>query len=108
MQRVRSPLEEKGGRTPAVALTSYVRAKDPLRALRAAKQMHIPKPVVGEFRKRTDILEVLQFDTIRSMGDIFTLFLHAIVTIIRLAQPGGLRAVVAESILMRHQVLILN
>jgi putative transposase len=42
------------------------------------------------------------------MRDIFSLFLHAIVTIIRLAQPGGLRAVVAESVLMRHQVLILN
>src|SRR5262249_15783311 len=42
------------------------------------------------------------------MRDIFTLFLHTIVTIIRLAQPGGLRAVVAESVLMRHQVLILN
>ena len=42
------------------------------------------------------------------MRDIFTLVLHAIVIIIRLAQPGGLRAVVAESILMRHQVLILN
>src|SRR5213592_443029 len=42
------------------------------------------------------------------MRDIFTLFLHAIVTIIRLGQPGGLRSVVAESVLMRHQVLILN
>src|SRR5215468_5305326 len=42
------------------------------------------------------------------MRDIFTLLLHAIVTIIRLGQPGGLRSVVAESILMRHQVLILN
>src|SRR5437764_8117019 len=42
------------------------------------------------------------------MRDIFTLFLHAIVTIIRLVQPGGLRAVVAESVLMRHLVLILN
>ena len=42
------------------------------------------------------------------MRDIFTLLLHAIVTVIRLAQPGGLRAVVAESVLMRHQVLILN
>jgi len=42
------------------------------------------------------------------MRDIFTLFLHAIVTIIRSAQPGGVRAVVAESVLMRHQVLILN
>ena len=42
------------------------------------------------------------------MRDIFTLFLHAIVTIIRLVQPGGLRSVVAESVLMRHQVVILN
>src|SRR5881396_3832044 len=42
------------------------------------------------------------------MRDIFTLFLHAIVTIIRLGQPGGLRSVVAESVLMPHQVLILN
>jgi putative transposase len=42
------------------------------------------------------------------MRDIFTLFLPAIVTIVRLAQPGGLRSVVAESVLMRHQVLILN
>src|SRR5690349_11095740 len=42
------------------------------------------------------------------MRDIFTLFLHAVVIIIRLAKPGGLRSVVAESILMRHQVLILN
>src|SRR5215831_16526157 len=42
------------------------------------------------------------------MRDIFTLFLHTIVTIIRLAQPGGLRSVVAESVLMCHQVLILN
>ena len=42
------------------------------------------------------------------MRDIFILSLHAIVIIIRLARPGGLRSVVAESVLMRHQVLILN
>ncbi len=42
------------------------------------------------------------------MRNIFTLFLHVIVVIIRLGQPGGLRSVVAESVLMRHQVLILN
>src|SRR5215467_12856748 len=42
------------------------------------------------------------------MRDIFTLFLHGIVTIIRLFQPGGLRSVVAETVLMRQQVLILN
>src|SRR4029077_15445603 len=42
------------------------------------------------------------------MRDIFTLFLHGIVIVIRLGRPGGLRSVVAESVLMRHQVLILN
>ena len=42
------------------------------------------------------------------MRDIFTLFLHAIVIVIRLGRPGGLRSIVAESILMRQQVLILN
>src|SRR5881296_2881821 len=31
-----------------------------------------------------------------------------IVTVIRLARPGGIRSVVAESVLLRHQVLILN
>ena len=42
------------------------------------------------------------------MRDVFLLFLHAIVVIIRLGRPGGLRSVVAESVLLRHQVLILN
>ena len=42
------------------------------------------------------------------MRDIFTLVLHAIVTIIRLGRPGGLRSVVAEFVLMRHEVLVLN
>src|SRR5690348_7126219 len=42
------------------------------------------------------------------MRDILTVFLHVIVTILRLSQPGGLRSVVAESVLMRQQVLILN
>src|SRR5262245_53091839 len=42
------------------------------------------------------------------MRDIFTLFLHAIVIIVRLARPGGVRSIVAESVLLRHQVLILN
>ena len=36
------------------------------------------------------------------------LFVHLIVTLIRLARPGGLRSVVAESALVRQQLLILN
>src|SRR3989449_7257755 len=35
-------------------------------------------------------------------------FLHLLVTVARLAGPGGARSVVAESILVKHQLLILN
>src|SRR5438445_12181478 len=42
------------------------------------------------------------------MRDVVVLLLHVIVTVIRLAKPCGFRSVVAESALLRHQVLILN
>jgi putative transposase len=42
------------------------------------------------------------------MRDILLLFIHLIVTVIRLSTPGGLRAVVAESALIRQQLLILH
>jgi transposase InsO family protein len=40
--------------------------------------------------------------------DFAILFVHLIVTLARLVRPGGLRSVVAESVLIRHQLLILN
>lgn len=42
------------------------------------------------------------------MRDIFLLFVHVIVTVVRLARTGGRRAVVAEFALVRHQLLILQ
>ena len=42
------------------------------------------------------------------MHDILIVLLHAIVTVVRLLKPGGLRAVVAEAALTRHQLLILT
>jgi hypothetical protein len=47
------------------------------------------------------------FDT-TWMRDVPVLFLHLIVTVVRLARPGGLRSVVAESLLVKHQLPILN
>lgn len=43
-----------------------------------------------------------------SLRDLVVLFLHLLTTIARLAGPGGARAVVAESVLVKHQLLILN
>ena len=42
------------------------------------------------------------------MRDFLILFVHLIGIVVRLAKPGGLRSVVAESVLVRHQLLILN
>jgi hypothetical protein len=42
------------------------------------------------------------------MSDVVILFVHLIVAVVRLARPGGLRSVVAESVLVRHQLQILN
>ena len=42
------------------------------------------------------------------MRDFAIVFVHLIVTLARLATPGGLRSVVAESVLIRHQLIILN
>ena len=42
------------------------------------------------------------------MRDAVVLCFHALVTIIRITRPGGVRSLVAESILLKHQLLILN
>ena len=42
------------------------------------------------------------------MRDHVILFVHLIVTLARLAGPGGIRSVVAESVLVKQQLLILN
>ena len=42
------------------------------------------------------------------MRDWFVLIAHLIITTIRTVTPGGARAVIAESLLLKHQLLILN
>jgi putative transposase len=46
------------------------------------------------------------YDT--EMRDLVILFVHVIATLARLLGPGGLRSVVAESVLVKQQLLILN
>jgi len=42
------------------------------------------------------------------MRALFILAIHLLVTLVRLVPPGGVRAVAAESLLMKHQLLISN
>jgi hypothetical protein len=40
--------------------------------------------------------------------ELVVLLLHLLVTVARLAGPGGARSVIAESVLVKQQLLILN
>src|SRR5207253_4066035 len=42
------------------------------------------------------------------MRELVILFVHALATLARLWGPGGIRSVVAESVLIKQQLLILN
>lgn len=42
------------------------------------------------------------------MSLLFSLIAHLLVTLVRLANPGGLGAVVAESLAVKHQLLTLR
>jgi hypothetical protein len=42
------------------------------------------------------------------MRNLVVLFIHVIATLVRLLGPGGVRSIVAESLLLKHQLLIVN
>ncbi len=42
------------------------------------------------------------------MRHLVVLFIHFMATLARLFGPGGVRSLVAESLLLKHQLLILN
>jgi CheY-like chemotaxis protein len=45
IQKLRALPPDKGGKTPAIALTGYASRKDRDRALEAGYQLHIAKPI---------------------------------------------------------------
>ena len=55
IQTIRTLPAERGGRTPAVALTAYTRIEDRLRALRAGYEMHVSKPI--EYLELVTVIE---------------------------------------------------
>jgi hypothetical protein len=49
-----------------------------------------------------------QWGNVRYMRDLLILTAHLLVTVAKLLRPGGVRAVAAESLLLKHQLLISN
>ena len=74
----------------------------------------VRRPVCGEFvlcRKNPSNYKSCHRQRNRydvRMRDLVVLFVHLIATVARLAGPGGARSVVAESLLLKHQLLIIN
>jgi hypothetical protein len=66
------------------------------------------QPVPGELliRGSTPSDSMLCYD--EEMRDLVILFVHVIANLVRLLGPGDLRSVVAESVHVRQQLLILN
>ena len=60
-------------------------------------------PVHGEFVNPRDTDIVLPS---LSMMHLLILVVHLLATIAKLVRPGGVRAVVAESLLLKHQLVI--
>jgi hypothetical protein len=65
-------------------------------------------PVSGELLIRDTTPGDSRFCYDDEMRDLAILFIHLIATFARLLGPGGMRSVVAESVLVKQQLLILN
>ena len=61
-----------------------------------------------DFIKRFRLLHLWFLRLHTSPSAMVVLFIHFIATLARLLRPGGARSIVAESLLLKHQLLILN
>ena len=78
-------------------------------------RIRIPRHVCGQFlfftqfpgNSKTCSPSIDCYDD-AAMRDIAILFIHLVAIIAKLTGPGGTRAVIAESLLVKHQLTILN
>ena len=54
------------------------------------------------------LAKVGERDNVRLMRDLLLLAIHLLVTLLKLSRPGGARAVMAESLLLKHQLIIID
>ena len=54
------------------------------------------------------LAEIGARDNVRVMRELLLLAIHLVVTVAKLLRPGGVRAVAAESLALKHQLLISN
>jgi hypothetical protein len=71
-----------------------------------------PNRCAGIKRVRIVISPIIPYDSPScyhsSMRHFVVLFIHLIAILTQLLQPGGVRSLIAESLLLKHQLLIVN
>src|SRR6266581_4558900 len=65
-----------------------------------------PLRVSGELLFHPRFLRIPWYDSL--MRHLVVLLIHFLATLVRLLGPGGVRSIVAESLLLKHQLLLLN
>src|SRR5437762_191672 len=65
-----------------------------------------PQRVSGELLFHPRFLRIPCYDSL--MRHLVVLLIHFLATLVRLLGPGGVRSIVAESLLLKHQLLIVN
>ena len=65
-----------------------------------------PQRVSGELLFHPRFLRIPCYDSL--MRHLVVLLIHFLATLVRLLGPGGVRSIVAESLLLKHQLLLLN
>ena len=62
----------------------------------------------GESNLSCSLVKIGEGDNVAPMRDLLILTIHLLVTCTKLLRPGGVRAVAAESLILKHQILISN
>ena len=70
--------------------------------------LQVSAPVRGEFLNAAKLKGLRILLGLLEWGDFRFVLAHWIVTLFRLAKPGGIRSGIAESVLARHQLIMLN
>jgi len=92
----------------SVAVNSIAISEEVSRSAVPRKRLANLLSCAWRIAKSPRIWRFVRVDMIAAMRDCLILFVHLLVTVARLAGPSRLRSVVAESMLVRHQLLILN
>jgi hypothetical protein len=74
----------------------------------ASLPVHGELLIVTGYTLSTNLARTKIAVSLRQMKDLFLLVAHLLAAILKLMRPGGARSVVAESLLLKHQLLVLN